>query len=128
MHKGNGLFLVMDDVEVMRETAKNMLSSLGYTVVCKENGKDAIDFVAEEIRQNHKIEGMIIDLTIPGGAGGKEVIAEIRKLTAETPVFVTSGYAYDPVMRNPAVYGFTASICKPFRRSELSEMLIKYMK
>jgi len=45
----------------------------------------------------------------------------------ETPVFVTSGYAEDPIMANPGEYGFTASIRKPFRKSELSEMLNAYL-
>jgi CheY-like chemotaxis protein len=73
---------------------------------------------------------MLFDLTIPGGMGGKEAIGEIRKMDAcaKIPVFVTSGYAEDPIMANPTEYGFTASICKPFRKSDLSEMLNKYLK
>jgi CheY-like chemotaxis protein len=60
--------------------------------------------------------------------GGKAAIEEIRKTNAEIPAFVASGYADDPVMKSPTEYGFTASICKPFRKVELSEMLNKYMK
>jgi CheY-like chemotaxis protein len=48
-------------------------------------------------------------------------------LDFKIPVFVISGYADDPVMRNPLEYGFTASICKPFRKIELAEMLDKYL-
>jgi response regulator of citrate/malate metabolism len=48
-------------------------------------------------------------------------------LDKDIPAFVASDYADDPVMRNPTEYGFMASICKPFRKSELSEMLNKYM-
>jgi CheY-like chemotaxis protein len=59
--------------------------------------------------------------------GGKETITEIRKLNSKIPVFVVSGYADDPVMQNPSEYGFTASICKPFIRNELVEMLSKFI-
>jgi len=59
--------------------------------------------------------------------GGVDTVANIRKTDRDVPVFVASGYAEDPVMKSPANYGFTASICKPFRISELSEMLNKYM-
>ena len=85
-------------------------------------------FVLAETKANKKISGMIFDLTVHGGMGGKEALAEIRKLDVYTqnPVFVTSGYAEDPIMANPAEHGFTASICKPFTLSELSEMLNKY--
>jgi CheY-like chemotaxis protein len=84
-------------------------------------------FFASDIKGKQKIVGMIFDLTVPGGMGGKEAVAEIRKLNSDIPVFVASGYAEDPIMKNPSEYGFTASICKPFRKSELSEMLNTYM-
>ena len=105
-----------------------MLELFGYSVVCRMNGKEAIDFVTSEANAKREITGMIFDLTIPGGMGGKEAIGEIRKIDPITPVFVTSGYAEDPIMANPVEYGFTASICKPFRKTELSELLSKYMK
>ena len=71
---------------------------------------------------------MIFDLTVPSGMGGKAAVEVIRKTNAEIPVFVASGYAEDPVMKNPPDYGFMASICKPFRKAELSEMLNKFIK
>jgi hypothetical protein len=39
-----------------------------------------------------------------------------------------SGYSDDPVMQNPKDYGFAASICKPFMKRGLSEMLNRNMK
>jgi len=127
-HTGSGTFLVMDDEEVIRDALCDMLESLGYAAVCKENGRQAIDFVASETKANRTIVGMVFDLTVAGAMGGKEAVGEIRKLCPDTPVFVASGYTEDPVMSNPQKYGFTASIGKPFRKSELSEMLEKHMK
>jgi two-component system, cell cycle sensor histidine kinase and response regulator CckA len=126
-HIGSGTIVVMDDEEVIRETVGSMLASFGYAVVCKENGRDAIDFFVSGIKANRKIAGMILDLTVPGGMGGKDAIAEIRNHCSKTPVFVASGYAEDPVMANPKAYGFTASICKPFRKADLAAMLHKYL-
>jgi CheY-like chemotaxis protein len=127
-HKGSGTFIIMDDEEVMRDAIQNMLETLGYSVVCKENGKETVDFFKTGIKENRTFAGIIFDLTVPGGMGGKEAIEEIRKLDKYIPAFVASGYADDPVMKTPAKYGFTASICKPFRKGELSEMLNKYLK
>jgi PAS domain S-box-containing protein len=127
-HHGNGMILVMDDEEIMRTTMEAMLESLGYTAVCKNNGQAAIDFFLNESKDIKPFVGMIFDLTVPGGMGGKEAAAEIRKTDREIPIFVASGYAGDPVMRNPAEFGFTASICKPFRLIELEEMLEKHLK
>ncbi|MGB7569211.1 MAG: ATP-binding protein, partial [Chitinivibrionales bacterium] len=127
-HKGSGTILVMDDEEVIRETVGNMLESFGYTVVCKKNGKEAVDFFSEEIKAGRKVAAMIFDLTIPGGMGGEAALKEIRKLSADTPVFVASGYADDLIMATPAAHGFAASICKPFKKEGLAEMLEKYLK
>jgi len=128
MHKGIGTFVIMDDEIVMRETIKNMLESFGYSVVCTEDGNEALAFFKSEQIANRKIAGMIFDLTVPSGMGGKAAIGEIRKIDSKIPVFVASGYAEDPVMKTPDAYGFMASICKPFRKSELSEMLNQFIK
>jgi len=127
-HAGTGTFLVLDDDESIRNILKRMLESFGYTVVLKQDGKDAVDFLAKERRANRKLAGMIFDLTIPGGMGGKEAIREIRKICSDIPVFVASVYSGDPIIANPEEYGFTASIGKPFLMSELSEMLEKHFK
>jgi CheY-like chemotaxis protein len=121
--KGSGIVVVVDDEEVVRSTVRKMVETLGYTVVCKRDGKEAIDFYIHEAQAGHRFAGMILDLTIRGGMGGVETVAEIRKLDKQLPVFVASGYADDPVMRSPVEYGFTGSIGKPFTIAELSEML-----
>lgn len=89
-----------------------------------------MDFITKETRENRTLAGMIFDLTVPGGMGGRAAIEIIRKLDvgADIPAFVASGYADDPVMKTPVSYGFTASICKPFSITELSEMLNSYLK
>ena len=127
-HRGSGLFLVMDDEEVMRDILSIMLQSLGYTVICTANGQEAVDFAKKAQSQNKVIKGMIFDLTIPGGMGGLEAAGEIRKLNSTVPVFVSSGYTEGFTMKNPAEYGFTASLDKPFRKNELVALLEKYMK
>lgn len=126
-HKGKGTILVMDDEVVIQEVLSNMLKKFGYTVVCKENGKDAVCYASSENRARRHLTAMIFDLTVPDGMGGKEAVAEIRKFEKDIPVFVASGYAEDPVMKNPSFYGFTASLCKPFTQIELSEVFETYI-
>jgi len=125
IHSGTGMFIVMDDEDVVRETVCHMLESLGYSAVGCTDGTKAIDCYIEASGVNKEIAGIILDLTVPGGMGGKDTIAEIRKLNAEIPVFVSSGYAEDPVMTSPKDYGFTGSICKPFTKSDLARLLNK---
>lgn len=122
-HNGNGIFIIVDDEEVVRNTTSAMLELMGYTTVCINEGKAALDYFEKECNAGHTIVAIIVDLTIPGGLGGKEIINEIRALNNSIPVFAMSGYADDAVMTNPLQYGFTASIAKPFMRVQLSTML-----
>jgi hypothetical protein len=43
------------------------------------------------------------------------------------PLFVSSGYSADPVMADPARFGFTASISKPYIQQDLSAFLNRYL-
>jgi two-component system, cell cycle sensor histidine kinase and response regulator CckA len=122
-HRGNGLFLVLDDEPIVRETLREMLASFGYVVECVENSDDAVAFIGAATKGLKTLTGAIFDLTIPGGKGGRAAVAEVRRMTRELPVFVASGYAEDPIVKNPAAYGFTGSICKPFTKDELADML-----
>jgi two-component system, cell cycle sensor histidine kinase and response regulator CckA len=124
-HKGSGTILVMDDEEVIRTTVGEMLQSLGYAVICKSNGQETLAFFQSETGAGHIISALLFDLTIAGGMGGIDAAAGIRKLNKDIPIFVMSGYADNLVIKNPAGYGFTASISKPFTIAELSEMLSK---
>jgi CheY-like chemotaxis protein len=111
--------------EVVRDALRQMLELFGYTVVCKNDGRESVDFYRNEISAKRHYVAMFFDLTIPGGMGGIDAIREVRTINMKIPVFVASGYADDPVMNNPAHFGFTASISKPFSIAALSEMLNK---
>jgi CheY-like chemotaxis protein len=126
-HKGQGTFLVMDDEESIRKITKKMVELFGYDVILTNNGQEAIDAFMDATNENKKFAGMIFDLTVKGNIGGEEAINEIRKICNETPAFVASGYSGDPIMADPQKHGFTASICKPFTKAELSELLEKYL-
>lgn len=122
-HKGSGTIVLMDDEAVLREILTSMLESLGYKVVQTIDGQQVLDWLHTHGSSCNDLAGFILDLTVPGGMGGLETAAQLKKLGFVTPIFVTSGYADDPVMANPEKYGFVASISKPFRMAELSALL-----
>jgi len=126
-HSGNGRFLVMDDADDVREMTASWLQSFGYTPVCFGNGSDAAAAFVAESRASRRFTAMILDLTVPGGWGGKDIIGAIRSTDSDLPVFVASGYAEDPIIADPTAYGFTASIRKPFSGSELARLLNRYL-
>ncbi len=121
----SGTIVLMDDEEVIRDAVGEMLGSLGYRVVLAQNGREAIDEVRGEKQAGRTVEAVILDMTVPGGMGGREAVPEIHRIDPHLPVFVASGYAEDPVMALPKEHGFAGSICKPFTRDDLVEMLRK---
>lgn len=127
-HKGSGTIIVMDDEDVVRSTTREMLGMLGYNVICKADGTEAISCYFDEIKSGRTVSAILFDLTVPGGMGGLDAVSEIRKIDRDIPVFVVSGYADNSVMRNPPEYGFTASMSKPFTIAELSDMLVRHLK
>ncbi len=125
-HQGNGRILLVDDEDIILKTVKAMLELMKYSVVCESDGSTALKLYKNEL-SNNPFSAIIVDLTIPAGMGGKELVKEIRKTDAEIPVFVSSGYAEDPIMADPGKYGFTGSLSKPFRKSDLMELLNKHL-
>ena len=119
--------LIMDDEEVVRESISAMLEHHGYDTVLAAEGEEALRCFDEGVKSGNPFAAVLLDLTIPGGMGGKETIVEIRKRDPHIPVFVASGYANDPIVSRPQEYGFTDSIAKPFTRKALIEILCKHL-
>jgi len=68
-----------------------------------------------------------MDLTIPGGMGGKEAMVKLLEIDARAKAIVSSGYANDPVMAGCRDYGFRAVIRKPFQLKELSDTIARVL-
>ncbi len=66
-----------------------------------------------------------MDLTIPGGMGGKEAIEKLLEIDPEVRAIVASGYADDPIMAESNKYGFSGVLVKPYEIHELDEALQK---
>jgi CheY-like chemotaxis protein len=64
---------------------------------------------------------VILDLTIPGGMGGREVMEQLRQLDPQVPAIVSSGYSQDPVLADFAGHGFQAIVAKPYEVSQFTE-------
>jgi len=120
---GTGTILIMDDEEMVLKVTTQMLEHLGFTVVTTRDGKEALAGYRRLLDEGRSVTAIIMDLTIPGGMGGKEAVHEIHQINASAKVIATSGYSTDPIMANCQEYGFSGSITKPFNLSELSRVI-----
>jgi len=119
--RGTGRILLMDDEEMIHRTASRMLERLGYTVDSVYDGDEALRVYGNALETDNPYDAIIMDLTIPGGKGGKEAIAELRELDPRARAIVSSGYSNDPVMANYAEYGFCGMIEKPVYYRKLAD-------
>jgi two-component system cell cycle sensor histidine kinase/response regulator CckA len=121
--RGQGRVLVMDDSDIIIEVVGVMLRRLGYEPVFVKDGAAAIDIYKKSIREQRRFDAVIMDLTIPGGVGGKEAIKKVLALDPDARVIVSSGYADDPIMSNYREHGFCDVITKPFELYDLGVVL-----
>jgi PAS domain S-box-containing protein len=120
--------LVMDDELPIRRLLQKALSRQGYEVSTAAEGGAALKLynIAQQSGQNFDL--VIMDLTIPGGMGGKETIKQLRAIDAQVKVLVASGYSDDPLIAHYRDYGFSGTITKPFRLEELQQKLDELLK
>ena len=82
-----------------------------------------VDEALKAKEEGKPFSAVIMDLTIPGGMGGKETISELKVYDVQVKAIVSSGYSNDPVMANFKDYGFSGVVIKPYRMDELSQVL-----
>jgi two-component system cell cycle sensor histidine kinase/response regulator CckA len=121
--KGQGRILVMDDEEMVRDVMGLMLKRLGYQVDFAVNGAEAVALYAAARQEGRPFSAVIFDLTVPGGMGGQEALHQILERDPGVKAIVSSGYSDDPSMANFKACGFKGVITKPYKITELSEVL-----
>ena len=115
--------LIMDDDQTVREIVTAMLTVIGCSVEEAGDGKEAIALYTKAQKDGVPFDSVIMDLTIPGGMGGKEAIAALLALDPKARVVVSSGYANDPIMANYKKYGFHGFLPKPFKMDDLNKVI-----
>lgn len=122
VHEG-GSILVMDDETMILELAAEMLTHLGYQAQTCLDGREAINLYQAAFGSGQSFSAVIMDLTIPGGMGGKEAAQQILAIDPQACLIVSSGYSSDPIMSDYRSYGFSGAVAKPYNVGEFSQML-----
>ncbi len=117
--------LVMDDDAFIRNILVRTLTRMGYQADASKDGDEAVALYRKAIRDGKRYAAVILDLTVPGGKGGRETARELRALDGGAKVIITSGYLDDPVLHNHQLHGFAGALRKPFEIREVRELLCK---
>ncbi len=124
MGMGMGTILIMDDEEIIREMAGELLAEMGFCTLTASSGNEALEIYLED---PDSVDLVLMDLTIPGGMGGKEAAARILERDPHARLIVSSGYSHDPIMANHRKHGFRAAIVKPYLYDELWEKISRVL-
>ena len=121
--KGKGRVLFMDDDEAVNATSKKMLEHLGFTVEIAMDGDRTVELYRKSMEEGAPFDLVILDLTIPGGMGGKKTIEKLITLDKNIKAIVSSGYSNDMIMSRYHEFGFRGVIAKPYRLDELARVV-----
>jgi len=111
--------LIMDDQPAVRFVADRALRAGGYQTFLAVDGSEAVTVYREALAEHRPFDVVILDLTVPGGMGGREAAAAILALEPGAKLIVSSGYSDDAVMSDYRSHGFSAVLPKPFDAEQL---------
>lgn len=113
--------LIMDDEVNVQKILEKMLDKFNYTTVLTSDGEAAIRTYQIALAKNASFDLIILDLTVPGGMGGKEAAEQILKLDPNAKIIFSTGNANDPMMSDYKKIGIFDILPKPFRLENLIE-------
>ncbi len=122
---GRGRILIMDDEEIVRDAAGRILETAGYEIEFAKDGMETIALYRKAVESGNPFDAVILDLTVPGGMGGKDALKELLVIDPTVKAIVSSGYSHDPIMAHYGDFGFMGVIAKPYKIRDMSEIVKK---
>src|SRR5438067_3244866 len=120
---GTGRILIVDDEEAIRAVVEFTLESLGYKVSQAESALEGVELYRQKLEAGERFDAVILDLTLPGGMGGKEALKKLIEIDPTVNAIVSSGYAMDATMSRYQDFGFRGVIAKPYEAAELGKIV-----
>ena len=120
VYQGTGLILVVDDEDIIRNTAESMLVNMGYDVILAEDGKRAVELYW---KHHKEISLVLLDVVMPE-MDGRDAFKAMKKINPDVKVILSSGFSFDKNISKLIDKGGASFIQKPYRLKELS-LLIK---
>jgi len=120
---GTGRILIVDDEEAIRALVEFTLERLGYKVSQAESALEGVELYRQKFEAGERFDAVILDLTLPGGMGGKEALKKLIEIDPTVNAIVSSGYAMDATMSRYQDFGFRGVIAKPYEAAELGKIV-----
>jgi two-component system cell cycle sensor histidine kinase/response regulator CckA len=117
--KGSGTILLADDHAGLRESAREMLESLGYRVISANNGMEAVQLFKTNADQ---IDLVVLDVVMPS-LSGPDAYSQISAIRPGTKAIFTSGYSAETASLKSAINESTPILQKPYGLKSLRQAI-----
>lgn len=114
--RGEGLVLVVDDDEIVRNMAVAILQAVGYTVLTAVNGKEGVE---KYQHRTTSIKAVLLDMAMPV-MSGREAFLEMKKINPEVKVLLASGFRKDDRVEEILGLGVKEFLQKPYTIASLA--------
>jgi DNA-binding NtrC family response regulator len=110
--------LIVDDDAALRESLAETISDLGHVPCSAASGREALSLLA-----NEPVDGILLDLRMPGGIDGIEVLRRVRAWEKPPPVVVLTAFASAENTIEAMRLGAFDHLTKPIGRGDLTELI-----
>ena len=118
--------LLLDDEPAIREMLPLLLGRVGHTIIAVSTGDEAIHVYKKHFETGEKFDLVLLDLTIPQGRGGADIMPDLLAIDTEVVAIIASGNDISPVVKDYAKFGFAGVLMKPFNRAALLLVIEQY--
>jgi len=119
MPRGHERVLVVDDEDMVREVARDLLAELGYEVDSVSSGQEAVRLIQSA---PERFDLIILDMVMPG-MDGLETIGCLRRIRPDLRVILVSGYDSDEKIRRALQSGYVEFMQKPYKINDLATLV-----
>ena len=116
------MLLLVDEPEVLATTCL-ILERSGFETAKAAEGRRALELAREARAAGKPFSAALLDLTVKGGLGGGDIIADLRREEPRLPVVACTGYITPGLEKDLLKQGFTALLPKPFTGRTLGRLL-----
>lgn len=113
--------LVVDDDEILLQTAEETLKSLGAETFAATSGKQALEMIKENKKEQFKV--VILDWKMPD-MSGVEASKKIKAISGDIPIILISAYDWSEIEKEAKDSGIDGFIFKPLFRSKIYQKIV----
>lgn len=122
-----GRVLVIDDEPHVLSLACMMLQSQNFEAIASESGAQGIQMLVDSMNTEQTINAVVLDLTMPSGMSGFEVLEQLHAISPDLPVVACSGYFQEDARELCQSIGFADVLQKPYALEHLCDVVRRHI-